>query len=171
MLRLLFNFCSNIQIKGSKLQNINLRQSKRALCNVNNSVMSDSVTPWPIACQTPLPMEFSLQESVQFSSVTQSCPTLCDPLNCYTPGFSFHHQLREIPQTYVPWVSDAIQLSSSFIPFSSYLHSFPASIRVFSNESVLHIRWPSVGASASASVLPLNILDWFSLGLTGLISL
>ena len=47
---------------------------------------------------------------------------------------------------------------------------FP-SIRVFSHESALHIRWPSIGASSSASVLPMNIQDWFSLGLTGLISL
>ena len=47
---------------------------------------------------------------------------------------------------------------------------FP-SIRVFSNESVLHIRWPSTGASVSASVLPMNIQDWFLLGLTDLISL
>ena len=47
---------------------------------------------------------------------------------------------------------------------------FP-SIRVFSNESVLCIRWPNIGVSASASVLPMNIQDWFPLGLTGLISL
>ena len=47
---------------------------------------------------------------------------------------------------------------------------FP-SIRVFSNESALHIRWQSIGVSASASVLPMNIQDWFPLGLTGLISL
>ena len=47
---------------------------------------------------------------------------------------------------------------------------FP-SIRIFSNESVLHIRWPNIGVSASASALPMNIQDWFPLGLTGLISL
>ena len=49
--------------------------------------------------------------SVQFSSVTQSCLTLCDPMNCSTPGLPVHHQLLESPQTYVHWVSDAIQPS------------------------------------------------------------
>ena len=49
--------------------------------------------------------------SVQFSSVTQSCPTLCDPMNRRTPGLPVHHQLPESTQTHVHWVSDAIQLS------------------------------------------------------------
>ena len=49
--------------------------------------------------------------SVQFSSVTQSCPTLCDPMNCGTPGLPVHHQLLEFTQTYVHWVGDAIQPS------------------------------------------------------------
>ena len=60
-------------------------------------------------------------------------------------------------------------ISSSFVPFSSCLQSFP--VGVFSNESVLHIRWPKYSASASASVLPMNIQDGFPLGLTGWISL
>ena len=103
-----------------------------------------------------------------FSSVTQSCPTLCDPMDCSTPGFSVHHQLLEFAQTCVLRVGDAIQPSH---PLSSFLlppSIFP-SIRVFSSESVLHIRWPNVGASAFASVLPINIQDWFPLGLTALI--
>ena len=49
--------------------------------------------------------------SVQFSSVAQSCPTLCDPMDCSTPGFPVHHQLPEFTQTHVHWVSDAIQPS------------------------------------------------------------
>ena len=49
--------------------------------------------------------------SVQFSSVTQSCPTLCNPMNCSTPGLPVHHQLPEFTQTHVHWVGDAIQLS------------------------------------------------------------
>ena len=49
--------------------------------------------------------------SVQFSSVTQSCPTLCDPINSSTPGLPVHHQLPEFTQTYVHWVGDAIQPS------------------------------------------------------------
>ena len=77
----------------------------------------------------------------QFSSVIQSSPTLCIPMDCSTPGLPVHHQLPEFTQTHVHWVGDAIQpshpLSSLLLPPSI----FP-SIRVFSNESVLHIRWP-----------------------------
>ena len=46
-----------------------------------------------------------------FSSVSQSCPTLCDPMNCSTPGLTVHHQLPEFTQTHVHWVGDAIQIS------------------------------------------------------------
>ena len=49
--------------------------------------------------------------SIQFSSVTQSCPTLCDPMDCSTPGLPVHHQLPELTQTHVLWVGDAIQSS------------------------------------------------------------
>ena len=52
--------------------------------------------------------KFSL---VQFSSVAQSCPTLCDPMDCSTPGLPVHHQLPEFTQTHVHWVGDAIQPS------------------------------------------------------------
>ena len=52
-----------------------------------------------------------LSPSVQFSSVTQSCPTLCDPMNHSTPGLPVHHQLLEFTQTHVHWVSDAMQPS------------------------------------------------------------
>ena len=66
--------------------------------------------------------------SVQFSSVAQSCPTLCNPMNCSTPGLPVHHQLPEFTQTQRPssrWCHPAI--SSSVIPFSSYPQSLPAS--------------------------------------------
>ena len=64
-----------------------------------------------VACQALLSMGFPRQEycSVQFSSVTQSCPTLCDPMNRSTPGLPVHHQLPEFTQTHVHRVSDAIQ--------------------------------------------------------------
>ena len=55
-------------------------------------------------------------QSVQFSSVTQSCLTLCDPMDCSTPGLAVHHQLLEFTQTHVHWVGDAIQ---PFHPLSS----------------------------------------------------
>ena len=79
--------------------------------------------------------------SVQFSSVAQSCLTLCDPMNHSTPGLPVHHQLVESTQTHVHWVGDAIQLSH---PLSSplLLPSIFPSIRIFSNESALCIRWP-----------------------------
>ena len=57
---------------------------------------------------------------VQFSSVTQSCPTLCDPMNCSTPGLPVHHQLLEFTQTHVYRVSDAMQPSLKFL----ILHNF-----------------------------------------------
>ena len=112
--------------------------------------------------------------SVQFSSVTQSCPTLCVPMDCSMPGLPDHHQHHlqhlEFTQTHVHWVDDAIQPSH---PLSSLLLLpliFPR-IRVFSNESTLLIRWPKYWVSASASVLPMNTQDWSPLGWTGWISL
>ena len=106
----------------------------------------------------------------QFSSVTQSCLTLCDPTDFSMTGFPVHHQLLEFTQTYVHWVSDAIQPSYPVIPFSSHLQSFPAS-RAFQMSWLFPSAGQSIGVSASASVLPMNIQDWFPLGLTGWISL
>ena len=66
--------------------------------------------------------------SVQFSSVTQSCPILCDPMNCSTPGLPVHHQLLGFTQTHVHWVGDAIQPSHPLSsPSTSCLQPFPAS--------------------------------------------
>ena len=102
------------------------------------------------------------------SQFTQSCPTLCDPMDCSMPGFPVHHQLPELTQTHIHLVSDAIQpshpLSSPSPPaFNLSQHqSFPVSQLFISGGQ-------SIGASAS--VLPMNIQDWFPLGLTGLISL
>ena len=61
-------------------------------------------------CYSPL-IIIIIASSVQFSSVTQSCPTLCDPMNCSTPGLPVHHQLPEFTQTPVHRVSDAIPFS------------------------------------------------------------
>ena len=63
----------------------------------------------------------------QFSSISQSCPTLCDPMDCSTPGFPAHHQLLELAQTHVHRVGDAIQPSHPLVPFSPCLQSFPES--------------------------------------------
>ena len=107
--------------------------------------------------------------SVYFTSVARSFLTLCDPMDCSTPDFSVHHQLPESTQTHVHLISDAIQPSqSSAIPFSSHLQSYPAS-RSFPMSQLFAPGGQSIGVSASASVLPMNIQDWFPLGLTGLI--
>jgi len=91
-------------------------------------------------------------ESVQFSSVTQSCPTLCDPMNRSTPGLPVHHQLPEFTHTHVHRVSDAIQPSHSLSSPSSPA-PIPSSIRVFSNESALRMRWLKYW-SFSFSIIP-----------------
>ena len=107
--------------------------------------------------------------SVQFISVTQSCLTLCDPLNHRMPGLPVHHQLPETTQTQVHRVGDAIQASH---PLSSPSPPAPISpsIRVFSNESTLHMRWPKYW-SFSFSISPSNEypglisfrMDWLDL--------
>ena len=103
------------------------------------------------------------------SLVAQSCPTLCDPMDCSTPGLPVHHQFSEFTQTHVHWIGDAIQtISSSVIPFSSHLHSVPAS-GSFPTSQFFASGGQSIGASAS--VLPVNIQIWFSLRWTGWIFL
>ena len=110
--------------------------------------------------------------SVQFISAAESCLTLCNPMDCCSrPGFPDQHQFPELAQTHVHWVSDAIQpshpLSSTSSPAFNLSHhsgSLPVS-QFFASGG------QSIGASTSASVLPMNIQDWFPLGLTGLISL
>ena len=87
----------------------------------------------------------------QFSSVAQSCPTFCDPMNCSTPGLPVHHQLPELTQTYIHRVNDAIQPShplsspSPPAPSPSQHQSFP--------ESTLRMRWPKYW-SFSFSIIP-----------------
>ena len=95
---------------------------------------------------------FNFSLSLQFSSVTQSCPTLCEPMDRSTPGLPVHHQFPEFTQTQVHRVSDAIRpshpLSPPFPPAP-----IPPSIRVFSNESTLRMRWPKCW-SFSFSIIP-----------------
>ena len=111
----------------------------------------------------------TISTSVQFSSVAQSCPTLCDPMNHSTTCLSVHHQLPEFTQTHVHWVSDAIQPSHPRPSPSPPAPIFP-SITVFSNESALHMRWPKYW-SFSFSISPSNEhpelisfgMDWLEL--------
>ena len=105
---------------------------------------------------------------LKFSSVTQSCSTLCDPMYHSMPGLPVHHQLPELTQTHAHQVGDAIQPSH---PLSSPSPPpIPPSIRVFSNESTLRMRWPKYW-SFSFSISPSNEhpglisfrMDWLDL--------
>ena len=101
----------------------------------------------------------------QFSSVAQSCPTLCDSMNCSTPGLPVHHQLPEFTQTHVHPA-----ISSSVVPFSSRAQSFPAS-ESFPMSQLFTWRGQSTGVSALASVLPKKSQGWSPSEWTGWISL
>ena len=107
--------------------------------------------------------------SVHFSSVAQSCPTLCDPMNRSTPGLPVDHQLPDFTQTHVHWVGDAIQPSHPLSSPSPPAFNLSQHHGLFKTVSSLHGR--NIGVSVSASVLPMNIQDWFPLGLTGWICL
>ena len=106
---------------------------------------------------------------VQFNSVAQLCPTLCNPMDCSRPGFPVHHQLLEFTQTHAHRVGDAIQPSHPLSSPSPPTFNL-SSIRVFSNESVLHIGWPKYW-SFSFSISPSNEysglisfrMDWLDL--------
>ena len=106
--------------------------------------------------------------SVQFSSVAQSCLTLCDPMNHSTPGPPVHHQLPEFTQTHVHRVSDAIQpISSSVVPFSSCPQSLPAA-EFFPTSQLFTWGGQSTGVSALASFLPKKSqADFLHNGLVG----
>ena len=106
--------------------------------------------------------------SVQFSSVAQSCPTLCNPIDSSIAGLPVHHQLPESTQTHVHWLSDAINHLILCYPLFLPPSIFP-SIRVFSNESVL-IRWPkywsfsfNISPSKEYSALISFRMDWLDL--------
>ena len=104
-----------------------------------------------------------------FSSVTQSCLTFCNPMDCSTPGFTVPHQLPELAQTHAHRVGDAIQPLQSLGIFLLPPSIFP-SIRVFPSESVLLIRWPKYW-SFSLNISPSNEysgltsfrMDWLDL--------
>ena len=105
----------------------------------------------------------------QFSSVAQSCSTLCDPMNPSTPGLPVHHQLPEFTQSHVHWVGDAIQPSHPLLSPSPPAPN-PSQHQGFSNESSLCMRWPKYW-SFSFSIIPSNEhqglisfrMDWLDL--------
>ena len=126
--------------------------------------------PWLFYHQLP-----STKSSTVFDVVAHSVShvlTLCDPMDCSTPGFPVLHYLPESVETRIHWVSDAIQLPNHLIlchPFLLLSLIFP-SIRVFSNESILCIRWPkywsfsfSISSSNEYSGLISFRIDFFYL--------
>ena len=104
-----------------------------------------------------------------FISSVQSHPTLCDPMDCSTPGLPVHQQLPELTQTHAHWIGDVIQpfhsLSSPSPAFNHSQHQGLFKCQFFASCD------QSTGVSASALVFPKNIQDWFPLGWTGWISL
>ena len=107
------------------------------------------------------PYSWLLFSSVQFSSVTQLCPTLCDPMNHSTPGLPVHHHLPEFTQTHVHWVGDAIHPSH---PLSSPCPPTPNPSQHQSLLDSMSQLFPwggqSTGVSALALVLPKNTQGW-----------
>ena len=104
---------------------------------------------------------FSFSCSIQFSSVAQSCPTLCDPMNCSTPGLPVHHQILEFTQTHVHWVSDAIQPSH---PLS--IHAAAAAAAAKSLQSCPTLCDPIDGSppgSPIPGILQARMLEWVAI--------
>ena len=108
--------------------------------------------------------------SFQFSSVIQSCPTLCNPWTATRQASLSITNSRGLLKL---MSSESVMPSNHLILCCPLLllPSIFSSVRIFSNESVLATGGQSIGVSASASILPMNVQDWFPLGLTGLISL
>ena len=182
-------FMACINPKGHVLGSNKFLHPQFSSVQFSHSVMSDSSrphglkhtrlpcpSPTPRACSNSSPssqwcyptisssvVPFSPCPFIQFSSVLLRL-TLCYPIDCSSPGFPVHHQLLELAQAHVHRVGDAIRPSHLllFLPLV-----FP-SIRVFSNESVLHIRWPkywsfSISLSNEYSGLISFRMDWFDL--------
>ena len=120
------------------------------------------------SCLEPPPPNFPSHDCNQFTSITQSCLTLCDSMDCSTPGFPVHHQLPELAQTHVHRIGDAIQPSYSLLSPSPPAFNLSQHQGLFQWVSSSH-QVAKVLVGASALVLPMIIQGWFPLGLTGLI--
>ena len=104
----------------------------------------------------------TIEYSAQFSSVTQLCLTLCSSMDCNTPGLPVHNQLPEFTKTYVHWVSDAIPPSHPLLSPSPPAFNLSQHQGLFKWVSSLLQVAKVLGGSALASVLPINIQDWFT---------
>ena len=103
--------------------------------------------------------------------VTKLFSTLCNPMDWSTPGLPVPHHLPEFAQVHIHWVGDVIQLSPSLPPSSPFAFNLSQHWGLFQWVSSSHQVTQSIGASASASVFPMNIQSWLPWGLTGLIPL
>ena len=110
-----------------------------------------------------------LERNVNYLS--QLCPILCDPMDSSMPGFPVHHQLLELAQTHAHWVGDAIQPSHPLLSPSLPAFNLSQHQGSFQMSQFFISGGQSIGISASASVLPMSIQDWFPLGLTDFIFL
>ena len=108
---------------------------------------------------------------IQFSSVAQSCPTLCDPMDYSTPGFPVYHQFPELSQTHVHWVSDAIQPSHPLLSPSLPAFSLSQHQGLFQWVSSSHQVVEVLELQLQYQSFPVKIQDWCPLGWTGWISL
>ena len=161
----------NVVLASSK------QQSKSAVCNpsllslplISPSHPLRSSLSNKLSSLCSFTLAIILYSSVQFSSVAQACPTLCDPIDCSMPGIPVHHQLLSL---FKLMFIELVMPSNHFIlchPLLPLPPIFP-SIRVFSNESVLHIRWPKYW-SFSFNISPSNEysglisfrMDWLDL--------
>ena len=104
---------------------------------------------------------------LQFSSITQSCPTLCDPMNCSTPGLPVHHHIPEFTSTKSVMPSSHLIICHPLL----LLPLISPSIRVFAKESTLRMRWPKYWSFSFSSFLPKKSQGWSPSEWTGWISL
>ena len=98
-------------------------------------------------------------------SVTKSCPTLCNPMDCSMPGFPVLYYLPDFALIHVHWISDAVQPSHPLPPTSPPALNLSQHEGLFQWVGSLHQADQSIGASATASVLPMNIQGWFYLSI------
>ena len=136
----------------------------------NNSCTSELMVATGEEWREEIPKEFEIDMCTLSSVQSQSCPTLCNPMDCSMPGLPVHHQLSVYPNScpLSRWCHPTI--SSSVVPFSSCPQSFPAS-GSFPMSQLFASGGQSIGVSASTSVPSMNTQDWSPLGWTGWISL
>ena len=92
-----------------------IRNQRLVVVNKNTNLNKEGFKTWSCVHH----ILSSVKEKLHFSSVTQSCPTLCDPMDCSTPGLPVHHQLLEFAQTHIHWIGDVIQSSHPLLSPSS----------------------------------------------------